>query len=65
MPDDQKFVIAYSTQSGNEVRIPAHYFDSPVLSKRFRKTPKPVDTTRSTPPKSATAPVAAPTKKEK
>lgn len=47
---DPNFVPAYRIDTGEKVRIPAHWLDHPVLGKPFRLTPK----------ASATRAVAAP-----
>ena len=57
--DSSKFITAYSSVTGKNVRVPAADFDHPTLSKGIRKTPlqKAAET------KAAEQPTPAPSKK--
>lgn len=53
-----KFATAYRKDTGEQVRIPAHWFDHPTLGKSFRKTkPEPKASTSTT--SSSSSPTAA------
>lgn len=54
-----QFIDVYAKDTGVKHRVPAHYMDNPVLSRPFRKTPKP-GTTEATDGPSPAAETATP-----
>jgi len=55
------FITAYSKRTGKKVRVPAHFFDVPSLSRDLSKTPRQnkADERKPRPEPKASEPVAS------